>query len=330
MENAQYLSLYENKDSFKEIESIPSKLITGNPDLIKDARITICIPTYKRPDLLKEAIDSALNQKTAEPYKVLVLDNEDVFDTETQTEKLLKNYNDPKLCYYKNIKNLGMGGNWNRCGQLVKTEYFCLLHDDDLLKDNFIDERLTEIKNKPGTDCFCNANEEFGSQYIPPAGVKQRSKLTNTIKSIIKGKYIKCSHLFPNLVLGNYFGPPTCGITFKTNSFLSSNGFDNSLYPSLDWIFMINFSQRFNVIKSRKALGFYRIEVNESLLKTVQEGFTKQRLQITNFILDNDFKFLKKVIGKDLEYRNSYFNTDFKNCSFIFKKFFRFCTFFYR
>ena len=42
------------------------------------------------------------------------------------------------VLYYKNASNLGMGGNWNRCIELANADWVVLLHDDDMLCENYL------------------------------------------------------------------------------------------------------------------------------------------------------------------------------------------------
>ena len=46
-------------------------------------KYTIAIPTYKRADLLKEAIDSCLAQKTNIPFVIMIVDNNPERDCKT-------------------------------------------------------------------------------------------------------------------------------------------------------------------------------------------------------------------------------------------------------
>ena len=72
----QYINLSVNKNNFVRYKNIKSICLYGNEKELGNFFISICIPTFKRTNLLKEALDSALNQKTHVPYCILVLDNE--------------------------------------------------------------------------------------------------------------------------------------------------------------------------------------------------------------------------------------------------------------
>src|SRR4030042_2488708 len=97
--------------------------------------VTIAIPTYNRADgFLKEAIRSALNQ-TYSNIEIIVSDNCSVDNTTT----VVKSFNDPRIRYFKHKENIGANNNFNFCVEQARGAYFLLLHDDDLIDDDFID-----------------------------------------------------------------------------------------------------------------------------------------------------------------------------------------------
>lgn len=118
-------------------EGVQSKRIYGTPS-DEIPIVSIMIPTFHRSDLLKEALDSALNQTGMDGYEVVVVDNDENGDA--ATDELMQAYclKHKNLLYYRNENNLGMPGNWNRCIELSRSEYFCILHDDDLLLPNYL------------------------------------------------------------------------------------------------------------------------------------------------------------------------------------------------
>ena len=67
--------------------------------------VTIIIPTYKRVGTLKQAINSALNQKNFDDYEILVVDNEgsDIRE-ETETSTYIKELQSDRIIYYRHEK----------------------------------------------------------------------------------------------------------------------------------------------------------------------------------------------------------------------------------
>lgn len=67
------LQIYDN---FKKYKHIDSNLIFKQENIdINNIDFTIAIPTFKRLNTLKEAIDSALNQNIDTKYEIIVVEN---------------------------------------------------------------------------------------------------------------------------------------------------------------------------------------------------------------------------------------------------------------
>ena len=125
------------EDNFKKCSKYKSNLIYGNEEK-RDYEVSIVIPTYKRSTLLKQALDSALCQEREINYNIIVLDN--YAEGDEETDKLMKHYckEHENIVYYRNEINLDIVGNWNRGIELCMGSWMCMLHDDDLLKPEFL------------------------------------------------------------------------------------------------------------------------------------------------------------------------------------------------
>ena len=133
--------------------------------------VTIAIPTYNRADAyLKQAIQSALSQ-TYSNIEIIVSDNCSTDDTES----LVKSFYDPCLRYIRHKKNIGANNNFNYCLQKARGDYFLLLHDDDLIDDDFISECI-KAANRDGSVGIIRT----GARNINSAGnvILERENLT--------------------------------------------------------------------------------------------------------------------------------------------------------
>ncbi len=103
--------------------------------------VTVLIPTYRRKELLPDAIRSALGQTFTE-IEILVLDDCSPDGTRDAVAPFLA---DSRVRYLRHEKNLGIADNW-RCGiSAARGEYFCILHDDDTLDPSFISRLLAPL-----------------------------------------------------------------------------------------------------------------------------------------------------------------------------------------
>lgn len=123
------------KGDLAETAKTPSILVFNNwsEDVPKFCFI---VPTYKRADLLKYAIESILSQSQAPTFEILVVDDNP--DRNDETEDLMKGaFNIPGIAYYKNSRNLRQEGNWNKLFELARTEWMIMLHDDDMFYPDY-------------------------------------------------------------------------------------------------------------------------------------------------------------------------------------------------
>ncbi|HAE61832.1 MAG TPA: hypothetical protein DCG38_05825 [Eubacteriaceae bacterium] len=286
------IDLYAEIDNFERYKSVKSILIKGDLQAVKDPFVSIVIPTYKRPSLLKEAINSALNQKDANcEYEVVVVDNDSTFDIETETDRLIRTYSDKRLYYYKNEKNLGMFGNWNRCIELARGRWVAFLHDDDLLREDYISkirELLMRRKNigaiMPSMDCIGGAKT-----------VNQDKKIRNLIKYTLKKIYyaflsnrlMKLNYYDSYILQSNVYGAPTCGAIFMREYLTELGGFDEDYFPSADWFFLIKFNRKYEVYRAFEKLGYYRYESNETLNLATLKAFVEDAYKFRCFVKQN-------------------------------------------
>ena len=107
-----------------------------------DCEASVVIPVFNRVKTIKDAVDSALGQKTRFKYNVIVVDNH---STDGTTE-LLDAYADPRLIHIVPERtDLGIGGCWNvatgdeRCGRFAVQ-----LDSDDLYSSDQTLQRIVD------------------------------------------------------------------------------------------------------------------------------------------------------------------------------------------
>lgn len=253
--------LFNYEDSISSIEMIPSINVFGKYKLGEHVpEFTIAIPTFKRAKALKESLNSALSQINIDDYHIIVVDNNPERDDET--EQLLWQYsNHPKVTYYKNKENLGQSGNWNKCAILSKSDYFLLLHDDDILSP-FALKSFKIILSRIG--------DKWGLIKPNLTRFSQQSELI--FNEPHNFNYVKLHNI--NYFCGDAIAAPSCVLVNK-KVFLSVGGVHSQYYPCLDFVMSFQLNRRFCNYKSDDCnLGGYRVGENESLsVKTMNEFF---------------------------------------------------------
>lgn len=94
----------------------------------RSPRVSVCIPTFNRAGMLRHSIESVLAQ-SFEDFELIVSDN----GSTDETEQVVRSFDDPRIVYTRNPKNLGILKNWNLCLAQAKGEFITFLPDDDLM-----------------------------------------------------------------------------------------------------------------------------------------------------------------------------------------------------
>lgn len=128
-------------------------------------KVSIIIPTYKRPDRVSRAINSALAQQYPK-FEVIVVDDNDPQTEERQkTEKIISRYSDERLIYLKHEKNKNGSAARNTGMKYSSGEYITFLDDDDEYYPNKIKEQVGVLSNLNNSYGACYSSYEKIDQY---------------------------------------------------------------------------------------------------------------------------------------------------------------------
>ncbi len=133
--------------------------------------ITTVIPTYRRPQFLKRAVRSVL-QQTFPQLRVCVCDNASGDETAAVVERLRQQ--DRRIEYHGNAANIGSYNNFNFGIRSVQTPLFSLLSDDDVLAPTFYERAIAAFERYPDAMFVSLATmvvDERGQVISPPLQV---------------------------------------------------------------------------------------------------------------------------------------------------------------
>ena len=107
-------------------------------------KVSVCIPVYNGSDYIAESIESVLVQ-TYKDFELIVCDN----CSTDNTEEIVRNFNDSRIRYVRNQKNLGGVGNANRCLELAAGEYISIWHHDDCMMPDNLERKVCLLDEHP-------------------------------------------------------------------------------------------------------------------------------------------------------------------------------------
>jgi len=132
--------------------------------------VSVCIPTYNNGPFIVETLQSIINQ-SCKDLEIIVVDDCSTDDTMEKVTSV----QDVRIKVYKNDRNLGMHGNWQRSLDLASGHYIKLVCGDDLLSPQCIEKQLSAFAAKGNEDLVLvgckrsiimeDGKESFGSFY---------------------------------------------------------------------------------------------------------------------------------------------------------------------
>ncbi len=112
---------------------------------VSKPKVSVLLPVYKtNPSVLREAIESVLAQ-TRGDFELLILDD----CPQNMREKVVRSYDDPRIKYACNEKNLGIAGTRNKLMQMARGDYFAVIDHDDIWLPTKLEKQVAFMESHP-------------------------------------------------------------------------------------------------------------------------------------------------------------------------------------
>lgn len=189
--------------------------------------ISVIMSTFRRPELLKRAIRSVLNQ-TYTDFELIVVDDH----SKDGTKRAVESFNDPRIRYIEREKNFGCDTQPKNDGiKASKGEYVCFLDDDNeyrpdhlaILHKEMTKENPTTFINRQHT----NPDVVYGDRWLVCDSPKDDP---NWIPSQIG----IASDFKPELLMQRNF-IDTSDALIKREALFDVGGFDERFKKYIDW-----------------------------------------------------------------------------------------------
>jgi glycosyltransferase len=272
--------LFSYFNNFEKYSHIKSHLIVGS-EHEKSVFVSVIIPTYRRPSLLKDAIQSAISQKGFEDYEIIIVDNDPEQSFKTETQLLVEKLQHPRIKYYKHDENIGMFPNFNRGIELASGEWITFLHDDDAYFSYYLKRMVEVIKKRPEIEGL-KGKQYSWKEELNKNIIEVENSFPDKEDKIHIRKVKKYDNFFENAI-----GPT--GIFYKKSNLIYLGGYSPEYYPSADYLLGSRYLLKFNTYITKEFMGVYRWSENDSL------NFRTKTLMVEqDFFLREQFR---KLIG---------------------------------
>jgi glycosyltransferase involved in cell wall biosynthesis len=150
--------------------------------------VTVAIPTYNRPQLLRRALNCIAHQDYKD-LQVIVSDNS---TQGNQVDEVVASFNGriDNLKLIKHPKNIGAINNFLSLIDLTKGKYFMWLADDDEITENYVSSLVDLLENdadaSTATGNWISLNNDLKPQVINGLNYSERSRLIRVLHFIWK------------------------------------------------------------------------------------------------------------------------------------------------
>lgn len=179
--------------------------------------LSVCMPTYRRPGLLRRALSSVIEQPGfAEEVEIVVADNSPELNRET-CESLLASWRGPSR-YLPNPTNIGAIPNFNHAARAASGRYLLFLHDDDRLLPGSLASMIDTLTGQRGGAVAY----VFGVHVVDERGRVRRAQVVPDYRLLPPGAALR--H-----VLSDSAFVRMPGLVISRRAFVDAGGFDESV-----------------------------------------------------------------------------------------------------
>ncbi len=194
--------------------------------------ISILTPTYNRPDWLKMTLQSLIEQ-TYPSWECIVVN-----DAGEDVSHVVEGFNDSRIKYFVNEKNLDLAGSRNVAISKAQGDWFVMLDDDDGLMPEALEFRMWRAKKLNAEIVYsrvlqCFYEKGFNNEY-----------------KYLGEKVYWDSVYDPDLILLQNVAPCN-GIMFSRKAQEAGGLFDTSLKTGEDWDHSISMSRHFPFFETK-------------------------------------------------------------------------------
>jgi glycosyltransferase involved in cell wall biosynthesis len=146
----------------------------------KNPTVSVIMPTYNREEYVENSVESVLRQ-TYTDFEMIIIDD----GSEDNTERVIKDIDDPRIIYEKNEKNLGIQKTLNKGIDIARGEYIARIDDQDTWIDkkkldkqvNFLENNTDHVLVGTGAVVKSDRNNEIFRYLKPHKDQEIRSKI---------------------------------------------------------------------------------------------------------------------------------------------------------
>lgn len=265
-------------------------------------KVSVIIPTYKRPDTIKRAVDSVINQTYQNVEVIVVDDNPPESEERKRTQTAMSEYkNNPKVSYILHPQNKNGSAARNTGLRNANGEFIMFLDDDDEFLPEKVERQLKVMQDK---------DETWGASY---AGFEKIYKNKTTHSANYRE-----GNLLVDALMRNIFIAAGSNLMIR-KSVCEEIGFFNETFPrNQDLEFLVRILQKYKIAHcdyiGLRVYAHYGLNVD---FERVTNLFLENFAPYINQLKPNDQERVSRMINLQLlRYRFS--KRKYKDAMYLF------------
>ena len=249
------LPVYDPSQGSNELFEMTRRSRKQGAPLVEGPLVSVIVPTFDRPEMLREALRSIL-QQTFQDFEVIVV-NDAGRDVSSVVDALAS----PKISYLPHDSNKGLAAARNSGIRAAKGKYIAYLDDDDLYYPDHLETLVTFLEGSDEKVAYCDSYRAFQKKVDGRYEVVGRE-----IAHGIDFDYDR--------ILVDNFVPVLCFMHEK-RCLEESGSFDETLLRHEDWDLWIRMSRKFRFAHIPKITSEFssRVDGNNMTTGTVPMFF---------------------------------------------------------
>jgi glycosyltransferase involved in cell wall biosynthesis len=204
----------------------------------RDPLVTVAIPMYNNGRFIRQTIESVLSQ-TYTNFELLIYDDHSTDDS----RDIAGSFDDSRIRIFRNDRNLGPEGNWNRAVSRIRGEYVKLVCGDDILYPECLERQIAAFGDSGniGVSLVCCQRT-----IIDPEG----KTLIKKVNFVDGGRKEPADIVRKMIRMGtNIIGEPVCGL-YPSLLLRKTRGYSAAIPYTIDlefWIQLLKLGDLFMI-----------------------------------------------------------------------------------
>lgn len=216
-------------------------------------KVSVVIPTFKRPESLKRAITSVISQSYRDIEIIVVDDNGQNTEFQKQSSRVVSSFNNNRITYLVHDVNRGGSAARNTGWKFAKGELITFLDDDDEISPNKIQKQV---------DCLCAHDKTYGACYAAYHKLVSKNK-------IIKGTEKSEGDVYLQALMRTLYVGSGSNLLLRKEAVDEVGGYDESFSRNQDLEFMARVAEKYQfAYVSEDLLTIHYENKNKSELRT--------------------------------------------------------------